>query len=155
MENWNVIQGIGTLTIGGIAIWIARQQWKINKSKFKFELYSKRYEIFQVVNRFYWAAIEKSNVTHEELSEFKLGIREADFLFKSDVIEFLEELLKRAVKLKLFQSLYRNNSQEPHPENYDHENIVAKIYDTEMWFADNLDRSKLVFKPYLDLSDQI
>ncbi|MCA8037073.1 hypothetical protein LGM46_29325 [Burkholderia arboris] len=101
---WELIKGIptalATLTIGGVAAYIAYRQYRVAHAKFKLDLFEKRFVIYQAVVRAL-SSIEQSNNVYSERptglsSALRADTSAAQFLFDDDVAAFIESLIEKA-----------------------------------------------------------
>ena len=91
--------GLLTPVIALIATYIAWQQWKTTRHKLRFDLYSRRFAVYESTLVFYQAlmggrASTKSNTFPEIQNAFIKSYRESQFLFKpgSGIFKLLEEV---------------------------------------------------------------
>ena len=78
-----------TVLVTGWAAWSAWQQHRIARDKLRLELFEKRQELFEAVQRAIIAAHDHGKFDPEELRRAALR---ATFLFGSDVSQYLTEL---------------------------------------------------------------
>lgn len=139
-----------TPLIAIIVAWIAFQQWQINKKKLKLDLYDRRYEVYKATLIFFSEVCQRATVSDEHLDDFRRGFHDVDFLFKKDIVDFVNSAYKQGLKLNVARFEYRDVTQLPFPEGYDHEDVCERMHSAQKWFLNNFEEVKGRFKPYLD-----
>lgn len=149
----DVLSALLTPLIAAIAVCIAYQQWQTNRRKLALDLYERRLRVYQAVSRFVSEVVADVTPELRDLSDLWRDTAEADFLFGSDVRDYLKELSARAVELRKWNREYRDEQQVP-PEGYDHSKVVEGM-DREMrWFADQPEAARRLFEKYLSLAQK-
>ena len=82
-----------------------------------------------------------------QLFEFNAGTSDAEFLFGSEVVDYLAEIRKRSLDMRLHQKLY-----EPLPVGDERSRHVQAHHDHLVWLADQLTAMSKTFRPYLGFS---
>jgi hypothetical protein len=100
------ITAICTIIIASIVAWISRQQWIINREKFRLDLYNRRFEVYVAALEYYRALfVEPEGREIKDIqAAFVKAYREARFLFPDelDVLSLLGEFQKRANEILSF-----------------------------------------------------
>lgn len=148
MDLWcEIIKGLPSavvaLVIGLIAARIAGQQNATSKAKLKFDLFDKRYEIFQQT----WSFLSQASQIAKNESPFHSFtnlIPQAGFLFGSDIEKYLNVVSQKHTKLwAIYIETKANNDVVPH-------NHIETLKELENWFLNEAGSGvKLVFSPYL------
>lgn len=116
-----------------VTVYIAIQQWNTNRLKLKFELYHKRFEIYNNVKVFMIKINEEAKIDKRDLCKFRNSLAETEFLFKRNrkLMNYLNLIDKKAL------NLYANKND-----------------DTELllWFSDQHKELIKLFGEYLDVS---
>lgn len=149
----DVFSALLTPVIAAIAVYIAYQQWEINRRKLELELelYERRLRVHQAVTRFVGKVITEASLYTQDFSELSRGTAEADFLFASDVRVYRKDLNMHGAILRKWNNEYRDNQQVP-AEGYDHGAVVKGIEQELKWFADQLEGARQLFAKYLNLT---
>jgi hypothetical protein len=144
-----VFSALLTPVIAGITVYIARQQWKTNHkqwetnhNKLKLDLYERRLKIYEEVWKFISLIIRDGNVTTKELQEFYSATMEADFLFGDEIREYINEIYKHGIDLRLWSIKIKDQNND---EAADKENQEL------IWFYQQLEPAKKRFKEYLHI----
>lgn len=73
-----------TFIVAGFAAYIAYRQYRLGREKFKLDLFEKRFKVFAGVRLFLTHVLRNSNVTMENIWEYRAAIGEASFLFSGE-----------------------------------------------------------------------
>lgn len=149
-----ILNALLTPAIASVTIYIAVQQYRIEKRKFQYDVmlqqYDRRLRVYEGTKDFIWSVMQHEN--SPDWAKFHESTKEAPFLFGKDkaVIDYLDELKKRAGKLQACRSLYKDDMQKP-PENYDHSKVVDGMHVELLWFTEQLDAAPNLFQKYLNI----
>lgn len=133
-----------------IGAWIAWQQMQIARVKLQFDLYDKRFEVFEAARRLIVEAITHANVSTSDLNVYTLGTADAVFLLDDEVAKYLRELFKHAVTLSTLQ-----HAIEPlGVGSVQRVDLSRKTGEELMWFNNQVDELVARFKPFLKLDDR-
>jgi len=100
--NARILQALLTPLIAIIAVYIAYQQWKTNRDKFRLDMFDKRFKVFDGLLKLYIHINQNGNVSNEALVEFGSVYKEGQFLFDEDIKDLLNQSYKKAFKLHKF-----------------------------------------------------
>ena len=122
-------QVAATLVIGLAVAYVAYQQWKTARDKFRFDLYAKRFQVYQSVMDFLGHVISSQITNPEEVRRFDTARSEAYFLFAGDkdLLKYLDEVRQRASDYAIWkeQSKGRGVGSE---ESKQRENVSGWLY---------------------------
>jgi hypothetical protein len=150
--NWrSLVEGIvsslpvfATFFLSVAVVLIAWLQWRVARNKLRLDLFDRRYKVYEATRKFLGLILRNGAFTDLELTEFELATSDAKFLFGDDVVQWLEEIRKRALHLRTTQKLLSRPRD-------DHE--VAKRaqaeHDDLLWLTDEIATMKSVFTRYL------
>jgi uncharacterized ubiquitin-like protein YukD len=150
-EVVTMFSGLLTPFIGMTTVYIALQQWQTNRQKLILDLYDRRLRVYEEVRKIILIITIDLDVSIEDLHKFRVSVSEADFLFGSEVTDYINEIFNRGLNLSKCSRQYRDYTQEK-PEGYDNDNIVKEKYSEALWLTSQFEPSKQVFKKYLDVS---
>lgn len=158
MPHWiaitvEVLKGLLTPVIAFTTVYIACQQYQVNKRKFEFDRYERRIQIYREVRAVLLRVQRDFKPEITELQNFIAATAEADFLYGPEIAAYGDEIFKRAWALRSAHNQYHDMFQ-PIPPGYDHGKIVSEITTQETWFTDQIatGAAKAEFKKYLDVS---
>jgi hypothetical protein len=154
MPGWisitlQIFQGLLTPVIGAVAVYIAWQQWQTNKQKSVLDRYDRR--VYRYVVGFLTLVLRDFKVEAKDIVQFRSQTAEADFLFGPEILDYLDEVVKQALSLRLATLEYRDYTQI-RPPGYDQKKVVAAMHEREVWFSEQHHIAKRKFKKYLDVS---
>jgi hypothetical protein len=128
---------------------IAYQQWRLAKEKFRFDLYDKRFETYRTVAEFISHIRGHGNCTDDESIAFYQKASRNLFLFSSEIDEYITVLYKQAIKKNgLNREILntRSEAQQPHRVR-----LGKQEEDIGLWFQEQFEASKKLFGKYLQL----
>jgi hypothetical protein len=100
LPTWlQYLQAGAVVLIPLVGAWIAWQQVQIARVKLRFDLYDKRFAVFEAVRKLVGEAITHDNVSASSLNAYTLGTADAEFLFDGSLSKYLRELFKHASML--------------------------------------------------------
>ena len=140
-----------TPVIAIVATYIAWQQWKTNQQKLKLEKYDRRLHVYEEVKKILSIILRDATASTEDLLKFRTSVSEADFLFGTEIIEYIDEIYKRGLSLWRWNQEYRDYTQAK-PEGYDHNKVVDEMHKELTWLTEQFEPAKEKFRKYLDLS---
>ncbi|GLR77121.1 hypothetical protein [Aliivibrio sifiae] len=146
-----ILSGLLTPVIAIIATYIAYQQWKLNKQKLMLEKYDRRLKIYEEVKKVLILITRDAEISHKNLLEFNISVSEADFLFRHEISDYLQEIYKRGLNLHRWNRKYKDNTQIK-PEGYNHDEVVDGMDFELTWLTEQFNPAKEKFKKYLDIS---
>lgn len=146
-----VSQALLTPSIALIGAFLAWQQWRINKLKIRLERYDKRLRVYQEVVKILSIIARDAGASTDDLLKFITETSEADFLFGSEIRNYIDEIYRRGLHLWRYNTEYRDYTQEK-PEGYDHAKIVDGMHAELEWLVEQIGPAKEKFRKYLDIS---
>jgi uncharacterized protein YktA (UPF0223 family) len=142
------LQAFLTPVIALVATYIAWQQWETNKQKLNLDRYERRLKVYQEVKQILWRVLSSRYASASELMAFNTAVSEADFLFDSDISNYVNEIYRRGLNLLSWSDQYKDYS-EVIPEGYDHKKVVTEMHKELEWFAAQHQAAKVLFGRYL------
>lgn len=130
-------------------IYIANEQKNITKRKLNLDLYEKRYKIYYETKEFIHTCIIKNKITTEEHEDFIVKTNEKYFLFGSEIIEYLNLLVKNSDILE--DTAHDFEEKEGGTE--EREKLVNERGDMNKWFRDQWFTLESKFLKYLDFKN--
>jgi hypothetical protein len=143
------LQAVALVFIPVVGAWIAWQQVRIARAKLHFDLYEKRFAIFEAARKLISEAITTASVSQSILSTYTLDTSDAVFLLSDDIAKYLVDISSHAIKLSVMQSVIEANpvgSQQ-------RIDIAKQIGDENKWFNEQLDALVARFTPFLKLDE--
>ncbi len=88
-----------------------------------------------------------------DLMTFKVSTAEADFLFGSDIPQYINEIYSRGLKLRTANARFRDHTKHHNsPPDYDHQKVCDEMHTQLIWITEQFSIAKEKFKKYLDIS---
>lgn len=117
-------------TIAILGSTIAFLQWRINKTRLNHELFDRRFLVFEASTNFIYAVLRDTSVKDDDRYLFLTATKGAMFLFKPDIVSYLDTLHKNAVLLRLHET----------KEDYE------ASHELSTWFAEQTKEIDTIFK---------
>ena len=149
----DVFSAFLTPVIAVIAVCIAYQQAKTNRRRLELNLYEGRLRVYQAVIHFLDEVLTELSPAPQDIFDLRKDTAEADFLFESDVREYIQELIACAAKLRRGKREYGDHQKAP-PEGYDHDKVVEALLQEEEWFFEQRQAALELFAKYLKLAPE-
>ena len=149
LREWQpYLQPSVTLLVGAMAVWIAIQQWEVNKNKLRIDLFDKRYDLYRKTVEFI-RKITDGRVAKGDLEAFNELMIRSKFLVGSELYEFLNERYLEAsqyLALRMKQGTVNEGTPEAIKIGQEMQAIVGANW--EMLGGELNDK----FKKYIDLT---
>ena len=146
--DWDTIikisQGFLTPIIGVAVIYVAWQQYKTNRNKFRLDLYDRKLKVFEGLTTLLEHIELQNTVLGEQLQQYRRATIEAIFLFDDEYISnYLQEVKRKVHKL---QFVNRNLNNLPTNEET---KVIKEQTELLGWFNLQLTESVDKFKKAL------
>jgi uncharacterized membrane protein YwzB len=129
--DWiNFFAALLTPIVAILGLCIAWWQLKTAQNKLKFELFDRRYSIYEAARVLLIAIVKNGNASDAEMLIFVLATRESKWLLNSDVAKYLEDdFLHKAIDLQTLQTERENALTDD-----ERANISKKQSEIKKWF---------------------
>ena len=94
-----------TLLLAAIVAWVGYQQYILARARFKLDLFDKRFAVYKATQIFLCIILGAARFEMGEFWEFRRDTQDAPFLFRDDIVQFLEAIDKAALDLGLQQNV--------------------------------------------------
>lgn len=94
-----VFSALLTPVIAGVTVYIAWQQHRINRNQYRLALFDRRHKIFDATTEFIVVVLRAARATVNDLSALVQGTRGHEFLFDSDVSDYINQLYGKGAEL--------------------------------------------------------
>lgn len=148
----SISQFLATVTLAGIAAWIALQQKRINEHRHRFDLFDKRFAVYSALMRFINSVTADLNMSLDDNRKLLHETANARFLFDDDVNDFIEAVRHRAIQIRKFANQYEQIQALPDNDR------TRRGHENEkdiMWIADQYALADEIFKPYLKFGKRV
>ena len=133
-----------TLFIGGVAAYIGFLQWRLAERKLKYDLFDRRYKIYDATRKFLSAILQKATFDDRDIFEYYAGISDADFLYPKELRDYLDTIKNRAFAMRAHEMDFRDL-----PVSEARTELVKKMHVELKWLNDQLTELRTRFHPYL------
>lgn len=155
-KDWlDIALGVTTPIVAIYAVWIARQQGRINRDKLRLDLYQRRFHIYESVVAFYAALLgSKEQMRTDEFTQkqmdFIRSVRESRFLFDeaSGIHERLEMLSSKYYAIVGYKTEAQAIANDPPSVIKWHQDMVAAL----ALFEKSIGELESAMLPYLMFS---
>jgi hypothetical protein len=135
------------LVVACAVAYVALQQWQVARHRLRVDLFDRRYKVYDATRKFLSIILREARFEDAQLFEFYAGTSDAEFLFDSALVAYLEQVRKRAVHMRTAQRVY-----EHMPVGDERSRHVQAEHDDLLWLTDQLTAMTHVFSPYLRFS---
>jgi len=135
---------LATILVAGFIALVSWSQYSVNKEKFKLDLFAKRFQVFAATRKFLSVVLQKDNIIIEDIFEYRANTAEAEFLFDSDITDYLKKIDKMALS---FYTLHE--TMKPLPVGEERSEKAGAISECSKWLTDQLPELKPKFSPYM------
>jgi len=142
----DILSALLAPTIALIAVYIAFQQYQINKQRLRHETYERRLRVYKSVQEHLSVILRDGKTTYQGCSEFYSEASEAAFLFDSSVQDLIDEIYQKSIDLvSLEEKLYPSGGSPGLPVGDERSKVSAKESELLKWHIDQLKSSKEFF----------
>lgn len=135
-----------TPIIAVLALWIAFGQYKTNANMLRLSLYKKRYRVYEALRGAMSEIFRDARLSNEGFNKFWIDTNESEFLFGSEINEYIKTFQNKAAQLRSVTSqLYEENL----PIGEKRTKLAQEKSDLLKWFSDEFKAIKKTFNPYL------
>jgi hypothetical protein len=149
----NILSGIMGVVIGAVITYTLQnrlldkqlaEQRRIASARLRLDLFDRRYKVFDAARNFLAGSFQHGFL-NPGLTSFNLATSDAEFLFGSDVVDWLADVRKRAVELHTTKTLLLR----PPEDQAELEKLANKENETLSCLIDQSNAITSVFAGYL------
>lgn len=146
--HWtNYLAALLVPTVAVLGSVIAYRQWRTAQNKLKFELFDRRFSVYEASKNLLASIMTSGKAKDEEVFRFLLATREAKWLLNNEVATYLEkELYHKAIDLQTLQA-----TLEGVPLGEERSANVKKQAEIKKWFIAQYEVLDEKFSPFLEL----
>jgi len=127
--------------------YIAYRQWKTAQDRLKFDLFDRRFAVYDTARNFLSSIITYGDIKHDEVSKFIIGTSESKWLFDDEVDNYLRNEIGN--KLNRFTTL-KSTVESLSSKEERNENIMQQSQ-LLTWFIKQPTVLAQKFEPFLKL----
>ena len=144
-KDWvDILSALLTPTIAIVAVVIGFLQWHLHRAKLRYELFDKRYAVFDEIKTFLKLNIQNPCLSDTQCLEFLHETKGAGFLFSEDTEQLANELYKKAIDLQTFEAEAKAGNTAEH---------AKERNESKKWFLQQLRTIDSQFRSFLSLKD--
>ena len=140
----DILSALLTPTIAIAAVVIGFLQWHLHRSKLRYELFDRRYGVFNKITTFIKLNIINPSLSDTQCLEFLQETKGTGFLFSEDAEQFVNELYEKAIDLQTFDAEAKAGNTAEH---------AKERNETKKWFKQQLHTVDSRFRSFLSLKD--
>jgi len=97
-----------TPVIGVVTTIILENQYRLEKRKWKLDLFDKRYAVYRATLEFISAIMRQGKCSPESQGQFLQGTRDRGLFFEKEVNEILDEVWGVGIDLEMHQDIFKD-----------------------------------------------
>ncbi len=97
-----------TPTIGVVTTIILVNQYRMEKRRWRLDLFEKRYAVFRATVEYIGSMMRHGKCTVEAQANFLEGTRDRALLFEDEIQSLLDEIWKNSVELEMHQEIFKD-----------------------------------------------
>lgn len=141
----DLVLPIATVSLSVAVAIIALQQWRVARNELRLDLFDRRYKVWDTTRTFLLKLLNDA-VADPTMTELKLAIADAEFLFDAEVVQFLTGILKRAAQLQTTRTLLKDTRRLTDGKLKDYADGQEKDL---LWLGDQITEATKVFGRYI------
>jgi hypothetical protein len=140
-------QALLTPVIAVTGIYVSWRQWRTNSQKLRYDLFEKRYAIYEAAVKFIASMMREGKPSQEAQNAFLVGTQGSKLLFGREVEEYLHSLWVDAVEMEMHQAIFSDL-----PVGKDRTMHVEAAAEIKKKLPDHFRRLDEKFFPYINLA---
>jgi hypothetical protein len=144
MSIVKILSALLTPVLGVIATIVLVNQFILQKLRWRLDLWEKRYPVYLATEQYIIFAVQNAKMPMDEVFKFKRESKDKDFLFRTDVQRYLEELYQKGLELDNLV-LHLKGVLDDDRRN----KLLDEQLDLIRWFPEQFEVSKNLFGKYL------
>jgi hypothetical protein len=135
-----------------VGVYIAYQQYQVNKSRLRHETYERRLAVYKCVQRYLSEILREGKTTYEKALKFYSEASEAAFLFDPAVQEKIEQIYAKSIEMEdAHEKLYPADKSPGLPVGEERSAVCTKNTELLKWHINELRESRPFFAKKLGL----
>lgn len=130
---------------------IAETQKNIAAAKLNFDLYEKRFSVFDAARRLLIKVVQDDHVESSEVIKFNIETADAVFLFNKDIDDYLNTLRKKILRLRVLRTQEKAADEAGDEQKRNH--LIDLESNLHIALSNELPTMVEKFKPYLRLGN--
>ena len=134
--------------IAGVTVYIAWQQYRLNRYRVKLDLFDRRLAVWVCVDRFVGRVNRDASCRVSDIRKLRQRTADARFLFEEEIPNHINDVIRHGAELRKWNNK-KGHSAQP---DYDHDAVVKGMDQEVRWFEKQIDETVTKFKKYLDMA---
>jgi len=152
-SNWvTILSALLVPAIAFVGVYIAYQQYQINKSRLRHDTYERRLAIYKCVQRYLSEILREGRTTYEKALKFYSEASEAAFLFDPSVQEKIDQIYEKSIDMEgEYEKMYPADKSPGLPVGEERSAVCQKNSDLLKWHINELKECRPFFAKKLGL----
>lgn len=152
-SNWiDVMSALLVPAIAVVGVYIAYQQFRINKQRLRHETYERRLAVYKAVQKYLSEILRDGTTTFQRASEFYSEASEAAFLFDPSVQDKIDMIYKKSIDMvATHERMYPSDGSQGLPVGEERSKVAKENSELLKWHLGELNNSKPFFAKKLGL----
>lgn len=151
-KDWvDIMSALMTPTVAVIGVAIAYQQGRINKGRFRHELYHRRMKVFSRLMQYLSAIPEHESFPRDEYAQWLSSSYEGYFLFDDKMWKYFEEINAKSRQFRSNRRKMKIRDKEGEPDQEERNRLCETDEELEIWFETQFDKARTEFSRFLRL----
>lgn len=138
-----------TPAVAGFAVYVAANQWTTARNKLRFDLFEKRFAVYQGARKFVGSVVTSGTANHEDLVNYLQATHAARWIVSQTIHDYLENSLHEpALEMERLET-----EIDEMPTGESRTIKVERRKHLRIHFNKQFDQLDVQFSPYLKLKD--
>ncbi len=109
----DILSSLLTPLIALLALYIAFQQYQINRRRLKFDTYERKLAMYKIVNQYFLEIQRDGHTNFVRCSDFYSSVSEVFFLFSESIQKAIDEVYTKSIDMiTLYEQLYPRDGSD-------------------------------------------
>jgi hypothetical protein len=153
-SSWvEVLSALLVPLIAVLGLFIAWNQYKINKQRLQHETYERRLHVFKTIKTYLSEVMRDGKTTSIQALKFNSEASEAAFLFDESVEQLISEIYKKSIDMAYtYERMYPEDGSDGLPVGEERSRVASEHSALLRWHADKLVELKPFFAKKLGVN---
>lgn len=152
-QSWiDIMSALLVPTIAIVGIYIAYQQYRINKQRLRHETYERRLAVYKAVQRYLSEILRDGKTSYDRALQFNSEAAEATFLFDESVQQRIDEIYQKSIDMVAnYEQMYPSDGSPGLPVGDERSKVATINSELLKWHISQLKESRPFFAKKLGL----
>lgn len=147
MNIFEILAALSPIVLTAVATYILVKQYSLDKRKFNLEHFDKRYTLYKKTMNYLSKLVANAKTDTQELLEFKRDTNDVKIFFDDDIISFIDDIYKKAVRLRYCSRVIDSGSVK----HESHIMLVEEESEILAWLGNQFSVCENLFIKYLKI----